>query len=64
MWNAGRIPAQFNGCVGIKPTVGKVSTSGVVPACRSLDCLSCFARSVKDAALVIRLMQVTLVRLA
>lgn len=54
---SGRIPAQFNGCVGIKPTVGKVSTSGVVPACRSLDCLSCFARSVKDAALVIRLMQ-------
>ena len=55
---AGRIPAQFNGCVGIKPTVGMVTTQGVVPACQSLDCISCFARSVDDAATVIQLMQV------
>ena len=49
---------MLNGCVGIKPTVGKVSTAGVVPACRSLDCISCFAHSVEDGALVVGLMEV------
>lgn len=56
--NVGRVPAMLNGCVGIKPTVGKVSTMGVIPACKSLDCVSCFARNVEDGALVIRLMEV------
>jgi allophanate hydrolase len=46
---SGRIPAAFNGIVGLKPTPGLVSTTGVVPACRSLDCVSVFARTV-DAA--------------
>ena len=40
---SGRVPAGFNGIVGLKPTPGRVSTAGVVPACRSLDCVSVFA---------------------
>lgn len=55
--HAGRVPAHFCGCVGIKPTVGRTSTEGVVPACRSLDCVSVFARTVPDAAVVVRIMQ-------
>ena len=54
---AGRVPAGLNGCVGIKPTVGKVSTAGVVPAARALDCVSCFARSVPEGAALVRIMQ-------
>ncbi len=55
---AGRVPAMLNGCVGIKPTVQKVSSHGLVPACRSLDCISCFARTVEDGVKVIKLMEV------
>ncbi|TWI63649.1 allophanate hydrolase [Pseudoduganella lurida] len=51
---SGRVPAGFNGIVGLKPTRGLVSTRGVVPACRSLDCVSIFARSVDDAWQVLR----------
>ena len=47
---SGRIPASFNNLVGLKPTRGVLSTSGVVPACRSLDCVSVFALTVADAA--------------
>lgn len=47
---SGRVPAAFNGLVGLKPTLGALSTRGVVPACRSLDCVSIFANSVADAA--------------
>jgi allophanate hydrolase len=46
---SGRIPAAFNNLVGLKPTRGLLSTSGVVPACRSLDCVSIFARTCHDA---------------
>jgi allophanate hydrolase len=46
---SGRIPAAFNNLVGLKPTVGAVSASGVVPACRMLDCVSIFALTVDDA---------------
>ena len=47
---SGRVPAAFGGIVGLKPTIGSVSAGGVVPACRSLDTISVFARTV-DAAL-------------
>lgn len=41
---SGRVPAAFNNIVGLKPTRGLLSTKGVVPACRSLDCISIFAK--------------------
>jgi allophanate hydrolase len=46
---SGRVPAAFNGIVGLKPSLGALSTSGVVPACRTLDTISIFARDVADA---------------
>ncbi|KQR74266.1 allophanate hydrolase [Burkholderia sp. Leaf177] len=46
---SGRVPAGFNGIVGLKPSLGLVSKRGVVPACRSLDTLSIFAHDVADA---------------
>jgi allophanate hydrolase len=49
---SGRVPAAFNGIVGLKPSLGALSTSGVVPACRTLDTISIFARDVGDAFMV------------
>jgi allophanate hydrolase len=49
---SGRVPAAFNNLVGLKPTRGRLSTRGVVPACRSLDCVSVFALTVEDATTV------------
>jgi allophanate hydrolase len=49
---SGRVPAAFNGIVGLKPSLGALSTSGVVPACRTLDTISIFARDVSDAFMV------------
>ncbi|RTL94612.1 MAG: allophanate hydrolase [Hyphomicrobiales bacterium] len=46
---SGRIPAGLNNIVGLKPTIGALSTTGVVPACRTLDCVSVFALTVDDA---------------
>jgi allophanate hydrolase len=46
---SGRVPAGFNGIVGLKPSLGLVSKRGVVPACRSLDTISVFAHEVDDA---------------
>jgi len=46
---SGRVPASFNNLVGLKPTRGWLSTTGVVPACRTLDCVSVFALTVADA---------------
>jgi len=45
---SGRVPAAFNNLFGWKPTRGLLSTRGVVPACRSLDCVSVFANSADD----------------
>ncbi|WP_240742136.1 allophanate hydrolase [Micromonospora zingiberis] len=45
---SGRVPAAFNGVVGVKPTRGLVSTRGLLPACRSLDCVTTFTRSVAE----------------
>jgi allophanate hydrolase len=49
---SGRVPAAFNNLFGWKPTRGLVSTRGVVPACRTLDCVSVFAQSVGDVQTV------------
>jgi allophanate hydrolase len=46
---SGRIPAGLNNIVGLKPSVGALSTSGVIPACRTLDCVSIFALTAVDA---------------
>jgi len=54
---SGRVPAAFNNVVGLKPTRGSVSTVGVVPACRSLDCVSVFALTCDDAFDVLTVMQ-------
>jgi allophanate hydrolase len=49
---SGRVPAAFNGIVGIKPTLGVLSMEGVVPACPSYDTVSVFARTVHEAELL------------
>lgn len=46
---SGRVPAALNNIVGLKPSLGAISTQGVVPACRTLDCVSVFALTVEDA---------------
>jgi allophanate hydrolase len=50
---SGRVPAMFNNLIGLKPTRGVVSTHGVVPACRTLDCVSIFAGTSAEANLVL-----------
>ncbi|MFM2120648.1 MAG: allophanate hydrolase, partial [Pseudomonadota bacterium] len=54
---SGRVPAGFNGLVGMKPTPGRVSTAGVLPACRTLDCVSVFAHTVGEAARIMAVME-------
>ncbi|TNC15819.1 allophanate hydrolase [Methylobacterium terricola] len=46
---SGRVPAGLNAIVGLKPSLGAISTRGVVPACRTLDCVSVFALTAEDA---------------
>lgn len=46
---SGRVPAGLNAIVGLKPSLGALSTRGVVPACRTLDCVSIFALTAEDA---------------
>ena len=45
---SGRVPASFNNIYGLKGTKGRISCSGVVPACKSLDCVTIFARTAVD----------------
>lgn len=54
---SGRVPAGFNQIVGIKPTPGAVSGTGLVPACRTLDCIGVLATSVSDSARVLALIE-------
>lgn len=53
---SGRVPAGLNNIVGLKPTLGLLSTSGVVPACRSIDCVSIFSLTADDAWSALRVM--------
>jgi allophanate hydrolase len=46
---SGRVPAMLNNIVGLKPSLGLISTAGLVPACRTLDCVSIFSLNVDDA---------------
>ncbi len=46
---SGRVPAAFNNIIGLKPTKGRFSNRGLLPACKSLDCISIFALTVTDA---------------
>ena len=54
---SGRVPAAFNNLVGLKPTRGLLSTSGVVPACRSLDCVTILTRTCTEASKVFEVAQ-------
>ncbi|MEG3165286.1 allophanate hydrolase [Sphingomonas sp. PB2P19] len=49
---SGRVPAAFNGLVGMKPTKGRWSTAGLVPACRTIDCITVLTHSIADARAV------------
>jgi allophanate hydrolase len=53
---SGRVPAALQGIVGVKGTVGLVPTTGVLPACRSLDCVTVFARDLDTAEAALRVM--------
>ncbi len=53
---SGRVPAMLNNIVGLKPSLGLISTSGVVPACRTLDCVSIFAFTADDAMAALAVM--------
>ncbi|MDE1906984.1 MAG: allophanate hydrolase [Rhodospirillales bacterium] len=50
---SGRVPAAFNNLIGLKPSIGHLSATGVVPACKSLDCISIFANCAADAMAVL-----------
>jgi allophanate hydrolase len=54
---SGRIPAAFNQLIGLKPTRGWLSSTGLVPACRTLDCISVFAETCWDAAKVFQVVR-------
>jgi allophanate hydrolase len=53
---SGRVPAMLNNIIGLKPSLGLVSTAGVVPACRTLDCVSVFSLTVDDAMSALNVM--------
>jgi allophanate hydrolase len=53
---SGRVPAMLNNIVGLKPSLGLVSTAGLVPACRTLDCVSVFSLTIDDAMAALSVM--------
>lgn len=53
---SGRVPAAFNNLIGMKASLGLVSTRGAVPACRSLDCVTAFTLNPDDASRVFAMM--------
>ncbi len=53
---SGRVPAMLNNIVGLKPSLGLISTAGLVPACRTLDCVSVFSLVVDDAMTALAVM--------
>jgi allophanate hydrolase len=53
---SGRVPAMLNNIVGLKPSLGLISTAGLVPACRTLDCISVFSLTVDDAMTALKVM--------
>ncbi|MCA6112449.1 allophanate hydrolase [Bradyrhizobium cenepequi] len=53
---SGRVPAMLNNIVGLKPSLGLLSTAGLVPACRTLDCISVFTLTVDDAVTALKVM--------
>lgn len=53
---SGRVPAALNNLIGLKPSKGIFSCSGVVPACKSLDCVSIFSLNLQDAQLCLDIM--------
>ncbi len=53
---SGRVPAMLNNIVGLKPSLGLISAAGLVPACRTLDCISVFSLTVDDAMTALQAM--------
>lgn len=53
---SGRVPAMLNNIIGLKPSLGLISSTGLVPACRTLDCISVFALTVDDAVAALRVL--------
>ncbi|MEO9327484.1 allophanate hydrolase [Gordonia aurantiaca] len=54
---SGRVPAALNGIIGYKPSRGLISTVGLVPACKSLDCLTAMTSTIADMDLVMGILQ-------
>lgn len=50
---SGRVPAMLNNLIGLKPSIGRIPATGLVPACKSLDCISIFSNSAADAMAVL-----------
>jgi allophanate hydrolase len=51
---SGRVPAMFNNLIGLKPSIGRIPATGVLPACKTLDCVSVFANSAADSMRVLQ----------